>query len=90
MVAVRVETDTDFATRVPDTHYPTGTRALAFCFDAMMAGKHMLCGTISRPTCAVITTDFTLQHTSCPSLLLSLHCKAMIVFCKQNKFGKLT
>ena len=25
---VRVETSTEFATRVPDTHYPTGTRVL--------------------------------------------------------------
>ena len=24
----RVETSTEFATRVPDTHYPTGTRVL--------------------------------------------------------------
>ena len=24
----RVETSTDFAIRVPDTHYPTGTRVL--------------------------------------------------------------
>ena len=27
-VASRVETSTEFATRVPDTHYPTGTRVL--------------------------------------------------------------
>ena len=27
-LSVRVETSTDFATRVPDTHYPTGTRVL--------------------------------------------------------------
>ena len=25
---IRVETSTEFATRVPDTHYPTGTRVL--------------------------------------------------------------
>ena len=25
---IRVETSTDFATRVPDIHYPTGTRVL--------------------------------------------------------------
>ena len=42
----------------------------------------MLCSTICRPT--VITTDVTLQHTSRPSLLLSLHGKAMIVFCKHR------
>ena len=42
----------------------------------------MLRSTISRPT--VITTDVTLQHTSHSSLLLSLHCKAMIVFCKHR------
>ena len=32
----------------------------------------------------MITTDVTLQHTSRPSLLLSLHGKAMIVFCKHR------
>ena len=26
--AIGVETSTDFATRVPDIHYPTGTRVL--------------------------------------------------------------
>ena len=81
-VVIRVETGTDFATRVPDVHYPTGTRVLVFCFDATMAGKHVLHSTISRPT--VIRTDVTLQHTSRPSLLLSLQCKAMIVFCKHR------
>ena len=81
-VCSRVETGTDFATRVPDAHDPTGTRVLIFCFDAMMVGKHVLRSTISRPT--VITTDVTLQHASRPSLLLSLHCKAMIVFCKHR------
>ena len=40
----------------------------------------MLRSTISGPT--MITTDVTLQHTSRPSLILSLHCEAMIVFCK--------
>ena len=62
---------TDFATRV-----------LVFYFDAMVAGKHVLRSTVSRP--AVITTDITLQHTSRPSLLPLLHCKAMIVFCKHR------
>ena len=42
----------------------------------------MLRSTISRPT--VITTDVTLQHTSRPPLLLLLHCKTMIVFCKHR------
>ena len=28
MIATKVETSTDFATRVPDTHYPMGTRVL--------------------------------------------------------------
>ena len=42
----------------------------------------MLRSTISRPT--VITTDVTLQHPSRLSLLLSLHCKAIIVFCKHR------
>ena len=28
IVSIRVETSTDFATRVPDIHYPTGTRVL--------------------------------------------------------------
>ena len=28
IVASRVEMSTDFATRVPDIHYPTGTRVL--------------------------------------------------------------
>ena len=27
-MATRLETSTDFATRVPDIHYPTGTRVL--------------------------------------------------------------
>ena len=53
-----------------------------FCFDDIMAGEHVLRSTISRPT--VMTTDVTLQHTSRPSLLLSLHCKAMIVFFKHR------
>ena len=39
MLTTRVETGTDFAARVPDAHYPTGTQVLVFCFDAMMAGK---------------------------------------------------
>ena len=73
-VQARVEMGADFATRVPDAHYPTGTWVLVFCFDAMMAVKCVLRSrpTISRPT--VITTDVTLQHTSRPMLLLSLHC----------------
>ena len=28
VLVTRVETSTDFATRVPDTYYPTGTRVL--------------------------------------------------------------
>ena len=28
VIAIRVEMSTDFATRVPDTHYPTGTWVL--------------------------------------------------------------
>ena len=28
LFAIRVETSTDFATRVPNIHYPTGTRVL--------------------------------------------------------------
>ena len=79
IVTIRVETGTNFATWVPDTHYQTGTRVLVFCFEAMMVGKHLL---RSRPT--ISRTDVTLQHTSRPSLLPSLHCKAMIVFSKHR------
>ena len=52
--------------------YPTGTRVLVFCFDAM---KHVLHSTISRST--VITTDITLHI---PHVHRCYCCKAMIVF----------